>query len=169
MRGREWVDAFYKDQSVIQYLMVTRSRRGRTGSRNQPSSKSRNETVALPNITNAVVYSWMWSYGFIVFVWISCFFFIYTVFISKLLPKPGHQVGWCWINRDVCKPGGFLRVMMPKLLNCTHQLHSLPHCIQILDWIHDDNFYGYLIPTLLPMTIYFVFYNWLGLKLFRHS
>ncbi|TPX43872.1 hypothetical protein SeMB42_g04547 [Synchytrium endobioticum] len=67
---------------------------------------------------------------FIVFVWLYCVFFLYAAFISKILPKPGHQ---------------------------------------ILVWIHEDNFYCYFLPTLIPMTIYLVFYNWLGLKLFRHS
>ncbi|CAG8626020.1 19755_t:CDS:2 [Rhizophagus irregularis] len=38
-----------------------------------------------------------------------------------------------------------------------------------LDWIKKDEYYCLLVPLTLPVTIYAVFFNWLGMKFFRHN
>ncbi|GBB95250.1 hypothetical protein RclHR1_00250048 [Rhizophagus clarus] len=38
-----------------------------------------------------------------------------------------------------------------------------------LDWIKKDEYYCLLIPLTLPVTIYAIFFNWLGMKFFRHN
>ncbi|KAI8058486.1 phosphatidylinositol N-acetylglucosaminyltransferase subunit Y-domain-containing protein [Syncephalis plumigaleata] len=39
----------------------------------------------------------------------------------------------------------------------------------ILDWIRDDQYYCLLVPLSLPLFIYAVTCNWMGMKLFRHN
>ena len=38
-----------------------------------------------------------------------------------------------------------------------------------LDAIKDDEYYCYLLPLLIPITIIAVYLNWLGLKFFKHN
>ncbi|CAI2179458.1 7787_t:CDS:2 [Funneliformis geosporum] len=38
-----------------------------------------------------------------------------------------------------------------------------------LDWIKKDEYYCLLVPLTLPVTIYAIFFNWLGMKFFRHN
>ncbi|CAG8584644.1 13737_t:CDS:2 [Funneliformis mosseae] len=38
-----------------------------------------------------------------------------------------------------------------------------------LDWIKRDEYYCLLVPLTLPVTIYAIFFNWLGMKFFRHN
>ncbi|CAG8479506.1 5993_t:CDS:2 [Acaulospora morrowiae] len=38
-----------------------------------------------------------------------------------------------------------------------------------LDWIKEDQYYCLLVPITLPVTIYAVFWNWLGMKFFKHN
>ncbi|RKP26975.1 phosphatidylinositol N-acetylglucosaminyltransferase subunit Y-domain-containing protein [Syncephalis pseudoplumigaleata] len=39
----------------------------------------------------------------------------------------------------------------------------------ILDWIRNDQYYCLLVPLSLPLFIYAVTCNWMGMKLFRHN
>lgn len=39
----------------------------------------------------------------------------------------------------------------------------------ILDWVKRDNYYSLLGVVLLPVTVIFVYLNWLSLKFFRHN
>jgi hypothetical protein len=39
----------------------------------------------------------------------------------------------------------------------------------ILDWIRQDDYYHVLIPMLFPVLFYFVTFNWMGMKFFRHN
>ncbi|KAI9209406.1 phosphatidylinositol N-acetylglucosaminyltransferase subunit Y [Polychytrium aggregatum] len=39
--------------------------------------------------------------------------------------------------------------------------------IWVLDWVKDDTYYCLLLPILGPVMVYFVFFNWLGMKFFR--
>eukprot|EP00842_Homolaphlyctis_polyrhiza_P001376 jgi/Hompol1/2239/HPOL_002101-RA len=39
----------------------------------------------------------------------------------------------------------------------------------LLDWIQNDHYYCYLIPTLGPVCVFFIFFNWLGMKYFRQN
>lgn len=38
-----------------------------------------------------------------------------------------------------------------------------------LDWIKKDSHYCMLVPITIPVTVLFVLFNWLGMKLFRHN
>ncbi|KAF9100090.1 hypothetical protein BGX29_001178 [Mortierella sp. GBA35] len=38
-----------------------------------------------------------------------------------------------------------------------------------LDWIKKDSHYCMLVPVTIPVTVLFVLFNWLGMKLFRHN
>ncbi|KAI8926168.1 phosphatidylinositol N-acetylglucosaminyltransferase subunit Y-domain-containing protein [Entophlyctis helioformis] len=40
---------------------------------------------------------------------------------------------------------------------------------EILDWIRNDRYYCYLVPILGPVFVFFVFFNWLGMKYFRQN
>jgi hypothetical protein len=39
----------------------------------------------------------------------------------------------------------------------------------ILDWIKHDYYYSSLVTVLIPVTVIFVYLNWLSLKFFRHN
>jgi len=39
----------------------------------------------------------------------------------------------------------------------------------ILDWIKDDYYYSSLVMVMIPVTVIFVYFNWLSLKFFRHN
>ncbi|ORZ27556.1 phosphatidylinositol N-acetylglucosaminyltransferase subunit Y-domain-containing protein [Catenaria anguillulae PL171] len=38
-----------------------------------------------------------------------------------------------------------------------------------MDAIREDRYYCFMVPLVLPLTIYHVIWNWFGLKLFRHN
>ncbi|CAG8573221.1 51_t:CDS:2 [Diversispora eburnea] len=38
-----------------------------------------------------------------------------------------------------------------------------------LDWIKKDGYYCLLIPITLPVAVYSIFWNWLGMKFFKHN
>lgn len=38
-----------------------------------------------------------------------------------------------------------------------------------LDWIREDRYYSFLVPIMLPVTVFFVVINWFGMKFFRHN
>ncbi|KAL5040470.1 hypothetical protein RTP6_007473 [Batrachochytrium dendrobatidis] len=40
---------------------------------------------------------------------------------------------------------------------------------KVLKWIRDDTYYCYLIPILGPVFVFFIFFNWLGMKYFRQN
>ncbi|CAG8616550.1 5228_t:CDS:2 [Paraglomus brasilianum] len=40
---------------------------------------------------------------------------------------------------------------------------------KILDWIKHDEYYCLLVPVTLSVTVYAVFWNWMGMKFFRHN
>ncbi|KAI8621106.1 hypothetical protein BC830DRAFT_1058540 [Chytriomyces sp. MP71] len=40
---------------------------------------------------------------------------------------------------------------------------------QILRAIRNDNYYCFVLPLMPPILLFFVFFNWLGLKLHRHN
>ncbi|KAJ3069602.1 hypothetical protein HDU98_007352 [Podochytrium sp. JEL0797] len=40
---------------------------------------------------------------------------------------------------------------------------------KILRAIRDDNHYCYILPMLPPILLFFVFFNWMGLKLHSHN
>ncbi|KAI8647915.1 phosphatidylinositol N-acetylglucosaminyltransferase subunit Y-domain-containing protein [Parasitella parasitica] len=40
---------------------------------------------------------------------------------------------------------------------------------KILDWIKQDNYYCLLIPITAIVWIYWVLWNWMGMKFFRHN
>jgi hypothetical protein len=39
----------------------------------------------------------------------------------------------------------------------------------ILDWIKEDYYYSSLLMVMIPVTVIFVYLNWLSLKFFRHN
>ena len=39
----------------------------------------------------------------------------------------------------------------------------------ILDWIKDDEYYIFLIPSLVVTTMVFGYWNWVSMKYFRHN
>ncbi|KAI8886213.1 hypothetical protein K501DRAFT_292922 [Backusella circina FSU 941] len=41
--------------------------------------------------------------------------------------------------------------------------------IKLLDWIKYDNYYCLLIPITAIVWIYFILWNWMGMKFFRHN
>jgi phosphatidylinositol N-acetylglucosaminyltransferase subunit Y len=41
--------------------------------------------------------------------------------------------------------------------------------IEPLDWIQQDQYYCYLVPATIPVTVGFIYFNWLSLKFFRHN
>ena len=38
-----------------------------------------------------------------------------------------------------------------------------------LDWVKRDTYYCFLVPLTIPVTFVAIYFNWLGLKLFRHN
>ncbi|KAI9331885.1 hypothetical protein BDR26DRAFT_659973 [Obelidium mucronatum] len=40
---------------------------------------------------------------------------------------------------------------------------------KLLRAIREDNHYCYILPLLPPILLFFVFFNWMGLKLHRHN
>ncbi|KAI9228703.1 MAG: phosphatidylinositol N-acetylglucosaminyltransferase subunit Y, partial [Piptocephalis tieghemiana] len=40
---------------------------------------------------------------------------------------------------------------------------------EVLDWLKHDQYYCLMLPLLLPTTMFAVFWNWTGLKFFRHN
>ncbi|KAI8147097.1 phosphatidylinositol N-acetylglucosaminyltransferase subunit Y-domain-containing protein, partial [Fennellomyces sp. T-0311] len=41
--------------------------------------------------------------------------------------------------------------------------------IEILDWIKHDQYYCLLVPITAIVFIYFIVWNWMGMKFFRHN
>ncbi|KAI7849716.1 phosphatidylinositol N-acetylglucosaminyltransferase subunit Y [Circinella umbellata] len=41
--------------------------------------------------------------------------------------------------------------------------------IEILDWIKHDEYYCLLVPITAIVMIYFIVWNWMGMKFFRHN
>lgn len=41
--------------------------------------------------------------------------------------------------------------------------------ITLLDWIKEDFYYSALSFVMVPVTIIFIYFNWLGMKFFRHN
>mmetsp|Transcript_26044 Transcript_26044/g.65443 ORF Transcript_26044/g.65443 Transcript_26044/m.65443 type:complete len:98 (-) Transcript_26044:958-1251(-) len=41
--------------------------------------------------------------------------------------------------------------------------------VELLDWIKHDRYYCYLAPATVPVTVGFIYFNWLSLKFFRHN
>ena len=41
--------------------------------------------------------------------------------------------------------------------------------MQALDAIAEDRYYSKLIPLTLPVSVVFVFFNWLGMNFFRNN
>lgn len=39
----------------------------------------------------------------------------------------------------------------------------------ILDWVARDYYYSSLIVVMIPVSVIFVYFNWLSLKFFRHN
>ncbi|KAI9183956.1 hypothetical protein H9P43_003008 [Blastocladiella emersonii ATCC 22665] len=39
----------------------------------------------------------------------------------------------------------------------------------LLDAVRDDRYYCYLVPLIVPVTVYHVIWNWFGIKLFKHN
>ena len=39
----------------------------------------------------------------------------------------------------------------------------------VIDWIKDDEYYCVLIPILIPVTVVFMYLNWLSMKFFKHA
>ncbi|KAL2920145.1 hypothetical protein HK105_200211 [Polyrhizophydium stewartii] len=40
---------------------------------------------------------------------------------------------------------------------------------RLLEWIRNDKYYCYLIPVFGPVFVFFIFFNWLGMKYFRQN
>ena len=40
---------------------------------------------------------------------------------------------------------------------------------KILDWIKDDEYYVFLVPSLAVTVIIFAYWNWVSMKFFRHN
>lgn len=71
-------------------------------------------------------------YGYCLLIVVCLFFtcFMFSAFVSKLLPPSGHAV---------------------------------------IDFIIADHYYCYLLPLMIPITLFTVYLNWFGMKLFRHN
>lgn len=41
--------------------------------------------------------------------------------------------------------------------------------IDWMDWVGQDHYYCYLLPLLGPVFVFFIFFNWLGMKYFRQN
>lgn len=39
----------------------------------------------------------------------------------------------------------------------------------VLDWVKEDYYFGPLLFTMIPVSVIFVYLNWLSLKFFRHN
>jgi phosphatidylinositol glycan anchor class Y biosynthesis protein len=70
---------------------------------------------------------------------------------------------------------GYLLILVSVLGLCAHlyatilsKLLPTPSSLWLAA-ISQDTFYCYLIPLLLPIFFIFIYFNWLGLKLFRHN
>ncbi len=44
-----------------------------------------------------------------------------------------------------------------------------PSSAPFLSWLAQDDYFRFLVPATLPVTLVFVYLNWMGLKLFRHN
>ena len=40
---------------------------------------------------------------------------------------------------------------------------------RILDWIKEDEYYIFLVPSMIIMTMIFAYWNWVSMKFFRHN
>ena len=40
---------------------------------------------------------------------------------------------------------------------------------KILDWIKDDEYYIFLVPSLAVTLVIFAYWNWVSMKFFRHN
>ncbi|KAI9224649.1 phosphatidylinositol N-acetylglucosaminyltransferase subunit Y-domain-containing protein [Blastocladiella britannica] len=70
-------------------------------------------------------------------------------------------------------PRGFL-----ALVTCTFALWVYAAIVSkllpptgywMLDAIQADHYFCYMVPLTLPVTVYFVIWNWFGLKLYKHN
>ncbi|KAI9146147.1 phosphatidylinositol N-acetylglucosaminyltransferase subunit Y-domain-containing protein [Paraphysoderma sedebokerense] len=81
---------------------------------------------------------------------------------SELINDKTHVYGWLLlITSAFTFVGGLYSTVISKWMPYTG--------IEILDLIKRDEYYCYLVPLTLPVTIAFIHLNWLGMKLFRHS
>ena len=55
------------------------------------------------------------------------------------------------------------------MLTSSRAAITCPRDNQILDWIAQDEYYCYLLPATLPVTVYMVLWNWMSMKFFRHN
>mmetsp|Transcript_13341 Transcript_13341/g.48567 ORF Transcript_13341/g.48567 Transcript_13341/m.48567 type:complete len:97 (+) Transcript_13341:247-537(+) len=73
-----------------------------------------------------------------------------------------------------CNPNAFTRILGAGL--CAFALLSFAvfvYCLgrpaQETNWAREDLYYTLVVPSTLPVTIFFVYLNWLGLQLFLHN
>ena len=79
------------------------------------------------------------------------------------------------LQDELVVPIGYL-LMVGSFLFCAGSLYTivlskvLPDFDNLfLDAIKHDHYYCYLIPACIPVTMIFIYFNWLSLKFFRHN
>ncbi|CAG8609518.1 26009_t:CDS:2 [Dentiscutata erythropus] len=85
-----------------------------------------------------------------------------TRHLSELEPDTTALWGWILLFTVYCIfIGSMYAIVVSKFMPETGN--------KTLDWIKIDEYYCLLIPITLLVTIHAIFWNWLGMKFFRHN
>jgi hypothetical protein len=74
------------------------------------------------------------------------------------VPAPAHMGAWVVVHPNVY-----------WLWEAGTVATGAPWWQRAIAWVQQDTYYKYLLPLLGPVAVYFVTWNWFGLKLFRHN
>lgn len=84
--------------------------------------------------------------------------------VQRRWGRQNETVLWGWIVLLLTLVGyiiGMYALVVSKIMPETGN--------PILDWIKHDYYYSSLVTVMLPVTVIFVYFNWLSLKFFRHN
>jgi hypothetical protein len=135
--------------SLISHNMQTHHRRRSSKSILLPRLSTINGNIPSRRVnenTTDTTYLWGYCLLFATFTFfVGC---LYAMFGSKCMPDTGIKV---------------YKKIYKKKHHHTHNTRKL------LDWIKYDNYYCLLIPITAIVWIYFILWNWMGMKFFRHN
>ncbi|KAI9282191.1 phosphatidylinositol N-acetylglucosaminyltransferase subunit Y-domain-containing protein [Sporodiniella umbellata] len=107
-----------------------RPSRSSFSSRTSSYINNTSQTKRTPSFEPIPDNTYLYGYGLLLTTFITFFFLIYAIVVSKLLPPSNNK---------------------------------------LLDWLRNDEYYCLLLPITAIAWIYWVIWNWMGMKFFRHN
>ncbi|KAI8373974.1 phosphatidylinositol N-acetylglucosaminyltransferase subunit Y-domain-containing protein [Choanephora cucurbitarum] len=85
-----------------------------------------------------------------------------TVHVPETIPDTTYLYGYALLCFSFC----FFTFSIYSIIASKYMPDT---DIKLLDWIKKDNYYCLLIPCTAIVWIYWVLWNWMGMKFFRHN